>query len=94
MVAMEFTVFGHIPLGVWSDCLSWPFDRVTHVLHDSYTLDGFDIECVFWDPGAVPMGSVAGLYEWPVEWATIVVCEPATWIGGVGFCGTRRGSLV
>ena len=87
MVTMELAVFCHVPLGVWIGCLSWPFDRVAHVLHDGYTLDGFDIECVFRDPGAVPMGPVAGLCEWLVEWTTIVVCEPATWIG-VGFYGT------
>ena len=55
VISMELAVLGDIPLGVWIVRLPWPLDRVSHVLHNSYTLNGFDIECILRDSGSVPM---------------------------------------
>ena len=55
VVTMKLTVLGDIPLGVWIVCLLWPLDFVVHVLHDGYTLDGFDIEGILGDPSSVPV---------------------------------------
>ena len=55
VVSMKLAVLGDIPLGIWIVCLSWPFDCVAHVLHDGYTLNGFDIEDVLGDPSSVPV---------------------------------------
>ena len=52
---MELAVLGDILLGVWIVNLSWLLDYIAHVFHDSYTLDGFDIEGVFGDSSSVPM---------------------------------------
>ena len=52
---MELAVLGDIPLGVWIVRLPWPFDDVAHVLHDGYTLNGFDIKGVLGDPSSVPV---------------------------------------
>ena len=41
---MEFAVLGDIPLGVWIISFPWPFDCIAYVLHDGYTLNGFNIE--------------------------------------------------
>ena len=64
VVSMELAVLGDIPLGVWIISPLWPLDCITHVLHDGYTLDGFDIEGVFKDPSSVPM---VGLVGWPLK---------------------------
>ena len=55
VVSMKLVVLGHIPLGVWIVCLSWPLDCIAHVLHDGYTLNGLDIEGIFRDLGSVPV---------------------------------------
>ena len=52
---MEFAVLGDILLGVWIVNLSWPLDCIAYVLHDGYTLDGFDIEGILGDPSSVPV---------------------------------------
>ena len=55
MISMKLVVLGDVLLGVWIVHLSWPLDCVSHVLHDGYALNGFDIECVLGDPSSVPM---------------------------------------
>ena len=55
MVSMELTVLGDIPLGVWIISLPWKLDYIAHVLHDGYTLNGFDIKGILGDPRSVPM---------------------------------------
>ena len=55
MVSMKLAVLGDIPLGVWIICLLWPLDYIAHVLHDGYTLNGFDIEGVLRDLSSVPV---------------------------------------
>ena len=55
MISVKLAILGDIPLGVWIVRLPWPLDGVAHVLHDGYTLNGFDIERVFRDPSSVPM---------------------------------------
>ena len=50
---MELAVLGDIPLGVWIIHLLWPFDCVAHVLHNGYTLNGFDIEGVLGPRGVM-----------------------------------------
>ena len=55
MVSMELTVLGEIPFGVRIVCLLWPLDCIAHVLHDGYTLNGFNIEGVLEDPSLVPV---------------------------------------
>ena len=55
VVSMELAVLGDIPLGVWIISLLWPLDSIAHVLHDGYTLNGFDIEGVLGDPSSVPV---------------------------------------
>ena len=65
---MKLTVLGDVLLGVWIVRLPWPFDGVAHVLHDGYTLNGFDIECIPRDPSSVPMvrWTVIRLISWPL----------------------------
>ena len=65
---MELAVLGDIPLGVWIVRLPWPLHCVAPVLHDGYALNGLDIECVFRDPGSVPMvrWTVIMLIGWPL----------------------------
>ena len=55
MVYVELAVLGDIPLGVWIVSLLWPLDCIALVLHDGYTLNGFDIEGVLGDPSSVPV---------------------------------------
>ena len=55
VISMKLAVLGDIPLGVWIVRLLWPLDCVAHVLHDGYTLNGFDIEGVLGDPSSVPV---------------------------------------
>ena len=55
VISMKLAVLGNIPLGVWVIRLMWPLDCVTHVLHDGYTLNGFDIKGVLGDPSSVPV---------------------------------------
>ncbi len=43
---MELTILGDILLGVWIGSLPRPFDYVSHILQDHYTLDWFYIEIV------------------------------------------------
>ena len=52
---MKLAVLGDISIGVWVIRLPWPLDYVAHVLHDGYTLNGFDIEGVLGDPSSVPV---------------------------------------
>ena len=52
---MELTVLGDIPLGVRIVSLLWPLECIAHVLHDGYTLNGFDIEGILGDPSSVPV---------------------------------------
>ena len=49
------SILGDILLGVWIVCLLWPLDCISHVLHDGYTLKGFNIEGVLGDPSSVPV---------------------------------------
>ena len=55
VISMKLAVLGDIPLGVWIIHLPWPLDCVAHVLHDGYTLNGFNIEGVLGDPSSVPV---------------------------------------
>ena len=55
VISMKLTLFGDISLGVWIICLPWPLNCVAQVLHDGYTLNGFNIEGVLGDPSSVPM---------------------------------------
>ena len=55
VVSMELAVLGDIPLGVWIVSLPWRLDHIAHVLHDGYTLNGFDIEGVLRDLSSVPV---------------------------------------
>ena len=55
VVSMELAVLGDIPLGVWIVSLPLPLDCIAHVLHDGYTLNGFDIEGVLGDPSSIPV---------------------------------------
>ena len=53
VISMKLAVLSDIPLGVWIIRLPWPLDSVAHVLHDGYTLNGF--EGILGDPSSVPM---------------------------------------
>ena len=55
VVSVKLAVLGDIPLGVWIVRLPWPRDYVANVLHDDYTLNGFDIEGVLGDLSSVPV---------------------------------------
>ena len=55
MVSMELVILGDIPLGVGIVSFSWPLDCIAHVLHDGYTLNGFDFEGVLEDLSSVPV---------------------------------------
>ena len=55
VVSMELAVLGDIPLGVWIVRLPRPLNCVAHVLHDGYTLNGFNIEGVLGDPSSDPV---------------------------------------
>ena len=55
VISVKLAILGDIPLGVWIVRLPWPPNGVAHVLHDSYTLNGFDIEGVLGDPSSVPV---------------------------------------
>ena len=55
VVSMELAVLGDIPLGIWIVSLLWPLDCIAHVLHDGYTVNGFDIEGVLRDLSSVPV---------------------------------------
>ena len=68
VISMKLSVLGDIPLGVGIIRLPWPLDCVTHVLHDGYTLNGFDVESVLGDPSSVPMvrWTVIRLISWPL----------------------------
>ena len=55
MISMKLVVLGDISLGFWIVSLPWPLDRIAHVLHDGYTLNGFGIEGVLGDPSSVPV---------------------------------------
>ena len=53
VVSMKLAILGDIPLGVWIISLPWPLDCIAHVLHDGYTLNGFDIEGVLGDSSLI-----------------------------------------
>ena len=55
MISMKFAVLGDIPLGVWIVSLPLLLNCIAYVLHDGYTLNGFDIEGVLEDPSSIPV---------------------------------------
>ena len=52
---MEFTILSSIPLGVWVVGLPRPSDRIAHILHDSHSFDGLNVEVALGDAGAVSL---------------------------------------
>ena len=55
VVSIELAILSDISLGVRIVSLPWPLDCIAHVLHDSYTLNWFDIEGILGDPSSVSM---------------------------------------
>ena len=56
MIPMKLAVLGNIPLEIWIVVLPGLSDCVTHVLHNCYTLDGFNVEIIFRNLSSVFLG--------------------------------------
>ena len=55
VISMKLTVLDSIPLWIWVVVLPKQSDYVTHVLHDSYALDGLYVEIIFKDLSAISL---------------------------------------
>ena len=80
VIPMEFTILSSISLRVWVVGLLRPPNRVSHNLHDSHTLNGFDVEVVFRDTGVVSLAGEALIRpnRQPIDQTILVVCGSLT----------------
>ena len=55
-ISMTLVVLGSILFGIWIVVLPGPSDCVTHVLHNTHTLDELNIEIIFRNLSGVSLG--------------------------------------
>ena len=73
---MELTPRGNVMLWIRIVGFLGPFDGVPHSFHDSYNLQGLDVEVVLWDTSAVNLSYrvITRLGGRSVKWAIFVAC--------------------